>query len=276
MDKGFIKLARSEEVESLAMSRPSAFVLLALIALRARRKTQRTFDGRKMGEAYIGDFKSYGVSEQVYRTDKTFLESNGLITTQPTNRGTIAKLVDSSIFDINIESTNDPTNGQLTNNQRTTNGQLTTNKNIKKERNKDIKEKIYKKENLINFKKIYSLYQEKINPNSKLTDSAKIKINSRLKTFSEDELLSAISNFSTNDWWMEHNSQRGIAWFFHSDDRIDQFLNLMPTTPKDEQSNRQAFDKEADQVIANYEAGHITKEQQYSQLKALREKYFIY
>ena len=34
------------------------------------------------------------------------------------------------------------------------------------------------------------------------------------------------SNFSQEDWWMENNSHRGLAWFFHSDDRIDQFINL--------------------------------------------------
>lgn len=140
MNKGFIKLQRSEEVEALATTRPTAFVLLTLIALRARRKTQRTFDGRQMGEAYIGDYESYGVTEQIYRTDKKFLESNGLITTQVTNRGTIAKLVDTSIFDINVEATNDPANTQLTTSQRPANDQLTTNKNIKKEKKEKKKE----------------------------------------------------------------------------------------------------------------------------------------
>lgn len=77
-----------------------------------------------------------------------------------------------------------------------------------------------------NEKNIYMSYKEKINSGSRLTDSAKKKIKNRLKTFSEKELLEAINKFSESPWWVEHNSQRGVAWFFNSDDRIDQFLNL--------------------------------------------------
>jgi len=75
---------------------------------------------------------------------------------------------------------------------------------------------------------IYMSFKEKINNKSKLTNSAKNKIKVRLKTYSEDELLTAIANFSKDTWWMEHNAQRGVAWFFHTDDRIDQFLNIKP------------------------------------------------
>lgn len=75
-------------------------------------------------------------------------------------------------------------------------------------------------------KKIYIRYSEKINKNSRLTEEAKRKIKTRLRIFNEGELLQAIDNFSGDKWWMEHNAHRGIAWFFHSDDRIDQFLNL--------------------------------------------------
>jgi len=73
---------------------------------------------------------------------------------------------------------------------------------------------------------IFSSYKQKINSGSILTDKAKKKIVSRLKIFTEDQLLKAIDNFSKAKWWMENNSSRGIAWFFHSDDRIDQFINL--------------------------------------------------
>ena len=76
--------------------------------------------------------------------------------------------------------------------------------------------------------KIYIAYKEKINSLSRLTDEAKKKIQVRLKTYSEEDLLKAIDNFSKNNWWMEHNSKRGVAWFFHSEDRIDGFMNLEP------------------------------------------------
>lgn len=75
-------------------------------------------------------------------------------------------------------------------------------------------------------KKIYARYIEKINKSSRLTDGAKARIKKRLKTYKEEELLQAIDNFSASKWWMEHNSYRGVAWFFKNDDFIDQFLNL--------------------------------------------------
>ena len=74
--------------------------------------------------------------------------------------------------------------------------------------------------------KVYSFYKQKINQNSRLTAQGIRKIKTRLKTFNEESLLSAIEKFSQNSWWMDNNSGRGIAWFFNSDDRIDQFLNL--------------------------------------------------
>ena len=75
---------------------------------------------------------------------------------------------------------------------------------------------------------IFSWYKEKVAKNSRLTDSAKDKIKSRLKVWSEDDLVKAIVNFSKDSWWMENNSSRGIAWFFHTDDRIDGFVNMKP------------------------------------------------
>jgi hypothetical protein len=60
----------------------------------------------------------------------------------------------------------------------------------------------------------------------KLTLGAIGKLRARLKSFSQDELLRAITNFAQADWWMEHNAHRGVQWFFHSDDRIEMFINM--------------------------------------------------
>ena len=76
--------------------------------------------------------------------------------------------------------------------------------------------------------RIYSSYKSLINPNSRLTPASREKIRVRLKTYSVDELIKAMTNFSQDDWWMEHNASRGVAWFFHNDERIDQLLNLKP------------------------------------------------
>lgn len=101
---------------------------------------------------------------------------------------------------------------------------IQTNKNDKNDKND--KKYIKKKSELKLVSEIYSYYQQRINPRSRLTDKAKEKIRVRLRSFSEDELKKAIDNFASDSWWMEHNAFRGVAWFFHSDDRIDQFLNL--------------------------------------------------
>lgn len=97
---------------------------------------------------------------------------------------------------------------------------------LEKDASVDNKEKGIDEESL---KKIYARYIEKINKSSRLTDGAKARIKKRLKIYKEEELLQAIDNFSASKWWMEHNSYRGVAWFFKNDDLIDQFLNLKPS-----------------------------------------------
>lgn len=73
---------------------------------------------------------------------------------------------------------------------------------------------------------IYSRYAEKINKSSRLMDGAKAKVKKRLESYTEEELIRAIDNFSESKWWMEHTSHQGVAWFFGSDELIDKFLNL--------------------------------------------------
>ena len=123
--KGFIKLYRSNQVLNLLEKRPSAFTLLTLIALRARRTNEVYFDELQIGEAYIGDYKSYKVSMQIYRTDKKFLEKYDLATFKTTTKGTIARLIKPVIFDINEEEITN----KITINHATTSVLTTTNKN---------------------------------------------------------------------------------------------------------------------------------------------------
>lgn len=106
------------------------FVVLSLIAARARR-TDDPVTGLKSGESMIGDYDSFGLTRQQYRTAIKNLKTWGVIATKPTTKGTITKLLDSSVYDINEEEANQ----QLTNSQPSSNQQLTTNKNVKKEKN---------------------------------------------------------------------------------------------------------------------------------------------
>lgn len=144
---GFIKAVRnSKNAEQMLERRPTALLLLYMISQRARRTNDSNFDDLELGEAMIGDYLAYGQTEQIYRSDKKFLETFKFITTRATSKGTIAKLVDTSIFDINSEPTNEQANTLPTDDQRSTNEQPTTNKNDKKEKNdKNVKN------NFVNF-----------------------------------------------------------------------------------------------------------------------------
>lgn len=126
--ENFVQFVRkSENFWELIKRRPSAFVLLSIVAMRAKRTDSTNFNELEIGEAYIGDYKNYGSTEQKYRTDKKFLETHEFLTTKSTTKGTVAKLIDKTIFDINEKKLTN----KLTNSQRTPNERLTTNKNEK-------------------------------------------------------------------------------------------------------------------------------------------------
>ena len=103
---------------------------------------------------------------------------------------------------------------------------------------------------------ILAWYKSKINPGSILTEKAKDKIETRLRTWSVDDLKKAIENFSKDGWWMENNSTRGIAWFFHTDDRIDSLINMVPKSKNT--NNNLYFEKNKDGSDKNnYDAKSI-------------------
>lgn len=130
----FVKfLDHSPEFYALIRQRPTAFVLLALIADRARKSPLDIDDGVEIGEAYIGDVEEYKATPQSYRTDKKYLEKFKIATFKSTNRGTIAKIVNSSIFDISrVSSTNSSTNQQ-----QTASNQLTTKQEVRGEKEEE-------------------------------------------------------------------------------------------------------------------------------------------
>lgn len=123
----FVKLMKSTKVLELLKNRPTAYDLLTLIAFRAKRNTEE-MNELEIGQAYIGDYESYGVTEMIYRLDKKFLEKYKIITTKTTNKGTIASLLDNSIFDINGVV---PITTKITDEQRPNNDPITTNKKVK-------------------------------------------------------------------------------------------------------------------------------------------------
>lgn len=115
---------RNSIADELDKDMPAAH-LLKMIAKRAKRTNEYNENNLKINEAFLGDYWMYGMTEQQYRTAKQKLEKNGFTSFKSTNKGTIATLLNTSIYDINTDDANE----QLTNKQRTTNEQATTNNN---------------------------------------------------------------------------------------------------------------------------------------------------
>ncbi|MFC1532891.1 hypothetical protein ACFL7M_05960 [Thermodesulfobacteriota bacterium] len=135
-DKGFIKLLRSGETVEL-MKHGNEYLLLSLIAYRARRTN--SFDDLEPSDALLGDYEACGLTRQKYRTALKNLKTWGFITIKSTNKGTIAKLINTEVFDINADEANHHNDHRSTIKQPSTNHQATTNKNVKKERMEEVK-----------------------------------------------------------------------------------------------------------------------------------------
>ena len=162
MSYGFIKLNRNLQTQEL-MKDLNAFMLLCAISYRAKRDNAFNSNDLTKGESIVGDFTEYGLTRQKYRTALRKLQKWNFITIRITNKGTIVKLINYSVFDPNLNDNNIEANQQdnhcITIKQPSTNQPATTNKNIRIKEIKNIKEKIYKKEKLlVNQKKLYSDY----------------------------------------------------------------------------------------------------------------------
>ncbi|MGA2507260.1 MAG: hypothetical protein ABSF80_07275 [Chitinispirillaceae bacterium] len=119
---------------------PNALSLLYVIAWRARRTAGVDWINScsfqlEVGEALIGDFENYGLTEKEYREAKKRLERWGYATFRRANKGTIAKLINQDVFDINIESEADKTADSTAIKGRAEGGQRATNNNVKKGNN---------------------------------------------------------------------------------------------------------------------------------------------
>lgn len=115
----FIKLIDCEETDYLQENHPNAFLLLTLIARRARRASGKP-DGLEIGEAKIGDYKKAGIeTRDKYRTAIQVLVDRSHIKitetcrtrkkcptptpTRSTTKGTKVSLCDARIYDINLK-----------------------------------------------------------------------------------------------------------------------------------------------------------------------------
>lgn len=110
MSESFVKMMRTEALDELISASPLAFVLAAVIAKRARWSESFNAHGLQPGEAFLGDYSNYGMSQQQYRTTKAQLEKWGFATFKATNKGTVAKLMDKRLFSVLPERGNGQAN----------------------------------------------------------------------------------------------------------------------------------------------------------------------
>lgn len=131
MSERFIKFIPSSEAMYLVIKQANAFRLLTIIAECARRY-EGAPDGLKIGEALIGDWKSYGMTERNYRTAKDVLirrlhleivetcRTRKKVTTGVTTVGTRVKLISSTVYDINSNRHDDRHDDRPTTDRRPT------------------------------------------------------------------------------------------------------------------------------------------------------------
>ena len=124
----WVKLHRSREFDELLRLRPNAFLVLALIASRCWRGGNGNSYKLTIGEALVGDYTSCGLTREKYRSALKQLKNMGYITTKTTNKGTIAKLENTTIFDPNFILSEDSTTTKTTNQSCENDQPTTTNK----------------------------------------------------------------------------------------------------------------------------------------------------
>lgn len=193
MNNSFVKQAKnSDKLFALIKHHPNAFILLTIIAQRARRLGDPCdITGLEQNQAYIGDFKEYGMSRQNYRTALKVLKSNHQVTIEPTTKGSIVTLCDSGIYDITPEQSNH----QATTDQPSPNHRLTTKKKERREEEEEISAFNSGKKEPTDAEKVQVLYNQhrKNMPECmKLTPIRISQINARIKEVGFDQLCSLL------------------------------------------------------------------------------------
>jgi hypothetical protein len=160
---GFVKAMRSDEAAFLD-SNPLANHVLNVIARRARR-SPCLLTGLQIGECFVGH-KGLGLSEQQYRTVKKNLQKWGFVEFKKagrvTDRGTVAKLLNSDVYDINeVDPNGTATEDQRKDNGRPTEGQRQT-KNVISEEGKNVIKTIDQTDIDRLFGFFYSAYPKKV------------------------------------------------------------------------------------------------------------------
>ncbi len=121
---GWFKASRSTDAFDLQLISPNAFRLAWLIAYRTRYTPGMNRYGINVGEAMLGDYRNYRMSKQEYRTAKAVLKKFHFATFRITPFGTVAKLIDTRLFEVMPLMPNTLSNTLATPTGRTENGRV--------------------------------------------------------------------------------------------------------------------------------------------------------
>lgn len=161
------------------------------------------------------------IGVQSIRTSLNKLKLTGELTSQPTSRNTLLIINNYELY----QSTNTPTNTQLTNNQQTTNKQLTTTKKEKKVKNyKEVKSWW----NSLN----YNLSNIKdITPTRKTNIKARIKQSGSLEDFKRE-----VENGIRNSSFLQGENDRGWKCDFDFVIKSENYTKIIEGKYEDEGS----------------------------------------
>lgn len=209
MNNGWIKLHRKFTKWEWYTDVPVKVVFLHLL-LEANHEGKK-WQGREIqrGQCVIGRkvlADETGLSEQQIRTALDKLKKTGEITTESTNRFTIATIVNYSLYQTCDEEEQPTNNQQATSKQPTDNQQATTNKNdknIKNERN-------------IDYLKIIDLFHE-VCPSfphiRSVSENRKKAIRARMKVYSIDDFRTLFEKAEASDFLKGGNNKNWTADF---------------------------------------------------------------
>jgi hypothetical protein len=111
---GWFKAMRTDAALELIRLNPLALALAYTIAHRACWRDGFNRHGLAPGEAMLGDYASLGMTRQQYRTAVCQLTQCGFATFRTTNKGTIGKLIDTRLFCVSTEASNQQNNQRPT------------------------------------------------------------------------------------------------------------------------------------------------------------------
>ena len=217
MDNGWIKLHR-KILKNAIVTKPNYMAVWIYLLLRANHKEKEIiWNNRKTiikAGSFVGSLRKisrfYGIGIATVKYIIDYLVSERMLEHKANSRF--------SIFTVRNWHRYQGIEHRVEHKVNTSRTQGETNKKDKNEKNEKNK----------NISVLYEEFKKHIKPTAKLTPEATKKMKSRLKEFPVEELKTAIKNFSADSWYMEKNGHRPMAWFFHSDERIETLRDLKP------------------------------------------------